>query len=342
MYSILIAILVFGFLILVHEFGHYITARIFKVGINEFSIGMGPKIFQKKSSKTNIAYSLRALPIGGYVSMVGEDEESESEDAFNNKPCWQRLIILAAGAFMNILVGIIITAIITLKSPAYYSNTISVFAENAPSQIAGLQVGDTVIKIGDTRVHTWYDTSYTVMHDATEKVDITVVRDGKKLVIEDVEFKTTVENGVKIALRDFNFEVESKSFKNTVKQSVYRAKTTVVMIWDSIIDLIKGKYGFEAMSGPVGITGQIGSAASAKDGGMSLLNISALLALNLGIINLMPFPALDGGRIVFVFIEMIRRKPIKREIEGYINFAGLALLMLLILFVTFQDITRLF
>ncbi len=341
MVKILVALLIFGFLILIHEFGHYIMARIFKVGINEFSIGMGPKLLQKRSKKTDIAYSLRLLPIGGYVSMVGEDDVSDAENSLDKKPIWQRFLIMVAGAFMNILLGVILTCVLVGMSESLYTTKIDSFVPNAVTDKAGLEVGDTIVKIGNKKVNTAYQLSYAIMHDAVGETDVTVIRDGKKIVIEDVKFPTTTESGVNFALRDFYFAEEAKTFPNIVRQSFYQSVTSVTMIWESLVDLVSGKYGMEAMSGPIGITGEIGNAVTAKDGGASLISLSALIALNLGIFNLLPFPALDGGRIVFLLIELIRGKPVKKEIEGYVNFAGLALLMLLMLFVTFNDITRL-
>ncbi len=341
MLKILFAILIFGFLILIHEFGHYTVARIFKVGIKEFSVGMGPKLFQKKSKRTGIAYSLRLLPIGGYVSMDGENEDSESENAFYKKTVIQRFLILVAGAFMNILVGIIITCILVVNTKGLYTSKISAFAENAASEKSGLMVGDEIVKIGSQPVHTGYEAAYEIMHDAVGKTDITVIRNGVRTVIHDVEFYTVTESGMLIALRDFNFTAESKTVKSVIKNSFYRSVTSIRMVWDSLADLIKGRYGLEAMSGPIGITGVIGDAVAAKDGGETLLNISALIALNLGIFNLLPFPALDGGKIFLLLIELIRGKPLKREVEGYLDVIGFAILLLLMIFVTFQDITRL-
>lgn len=340
-FNIIVALLIFGFLILIHELGHYTMARVFKVGINEFSVGMGPKVLTKRSKKTGIAYSLRLLPIGGFVSMDGEDEDSESENSLTSKPVWQRFLIMAAGAFMNIVVGIVLTCVIVGRSEALGSTVVASFSENAASQLAGLAEGDRIVKIGGTGVHTSYDLSYTIMHSATEKTDITVIRDGNRIVIKNVEFKTETESGVTVAVRDFWVKAESKSVGNVIKHSFWQSITSVRMIWDSLIDLITGKYGMEALSGPIGITGEIGNAVAANDGGMNLMYLTALIALNLGIFNLLPFPALDGGQIVLLLVELIIRKPVKREIAGYINFIGLAVLMLLMIFVTYQDIARL-
>lgn len=342
--SIVLAILIFEFLILIHEFGHYITARIFKVGINEFSIGMGPKIISKTSKKTNIAYSLRALPIGGYVSMVGEDEENESEDSLNKKPVWQRFIIMAAGSVMNLLCGFILVGVLVgMLHDSLGNTTIAALTETAIENEAGLKVGDKIVSINGEKVHTSYDLQYTIFRDGTEDNKVKVVRDGKTIVLSGISFTEKVtENDSEVERYIFKVQREKFGFVTFFKHTFNRSFTTVEMVWESIIDLISGKYGIDQMSGPVGITNEIGKAAKNNDGGLSLVSLSAIIALNLGVMNLLPFPALDGGRIVFLIIEGIRRKPLKREVEGYIHFAGMALLLLLMLIITFKDVIKLF
>jgi len=339
--KIVIALLIFGFLILIHEFGHYITARIFRVGIKEFAIGMGPKILSKTSNKTGIAYSLRLLPIGGYVSMEGEDESSESEDALNNKPIWQRFLIMVAGSVMNLLLGILLTCLLVGISDSLYNTTVTQFVENAYTAEDGLKEGDTIVAIDGKRVYTLYDLSYTIMHDATEPVDVTVRRGGETIILSDVTFPVAKEGSLAFGQRDFYVAREDKTVGVLIKHAFHQSVTSIRMIWESLFDLITGKYGMDQLSGPVGITTEIGNAASAGDGGKSLLSLSALIALNLGVMNLLPLPALDGGRILFLIIEAIRRKPLKREVEGYIHFIGLALLLLLMVFITFMDISKL-
>ncbi len=339
--QIVLALLIFGFLILIHEFGHYIMARIFKVGIREFAIGMGPKLISKTSKKTGIAYSLRLLPVGGYVSMEGEDEESEDENSLNRKPVWQRFLIMVAGAVMNLLCGFLLTAVLVLMLPRIGGTTVAEFDENATSVLSGLREGDTIVEVDGIAVHTGYDLNYTILHEATEPVDLKVIRDGETLLLPDVVFPGAEEEGVAFGSSDFYVYAVPKTVGNVVKDCFFRSVTSVRMVWESLLDLITGRYGIEQMSGPVGITTEIGNAASAGDGGISLLSLSALIAINLGVMNLLPLPALDGGRILFLLIEAIRRKPLKREVEGYIHFAGLALLLLLMVFITFQDIFKL-
>ncbi len=338
--TVIIAILIFGFLIFIHELGHYLTARFFKVGINEFALGMGPKILTKTSKKTGIAYSLRLLPIGGFVSMVGEDEDSNDENALNNKPVWQRMIIVAAGAFMNVLVGVLVVLIIVCSTKHLATNVVAQFNEDSTLQEYGLKVGDEIIKVGNSSVHTGRDMSEAIMFSGVKPVDVVVRRNGKEIVLKDVEFQKIAQGGLVFGRIDFKVYPEGRSFKNVIKHTIFYCKSTVNMIWKSLIYLVTGKVGIDQMSGPIGVTSAIGDAA--KAGVTSLLDLSAMLALNLGIFNMLPFPALDGGRFVFMLYELIFRRPVKKEIEGYIHFAGLCLLMLLMVIVGFNDIKGLF
>ncbi len=339
-YYIPIALLVFGVLIFIHELGHFVFARLFRVSINEFSIGMGPKVIKKKSEKSGIAYSLRLLPIGGYVSMVGEDERSDDPNAFGNKKVWQRIVITVAGAFMNVLLGFILMFIIVFATKSLASTTIYDFTPDAVSFEYGLTQGDRITKVNGTSVNTGNSLFYEVMHDGGTPVDFTVIRDGKEIVIENVEFKRETEQGVTLGSPDFIVYSEEATFLNLMKHSFSRSVLTVKMVWDSIIDLIAGRFGVEAVSGPVGTTSVIGDAAS--QGISNLVYIVCVITINLGIMNLLPFPALDGGRLIFLLIELVSRRKIKPEIEGYINLAGIICLFGLMILITFKDILGLF
>ena len=340
LWTILIAVLIFGALILIHELGHYLTARLFHVKILEFSIGMGPKAISRVSGKTGIRYSLRWLPVGGYVSMEGEDDASSDENALSRKPVWQRMINTAAGSFMNLLLGVILTAVMVVSARSLGTTTVFRFAEGAATQQAGLQIGDTICKIGRTRVHVAYDLRYAVMRNGAAKTDVTVLRDGNRIVLQDVVFPSEVSGGVAYGMVDFSVTGEEKNPISVLKHVFYESMTSVRMIWDSLLDLVRGKVGVDQVSGPVGVTEAIGEAA--KEGSYNLLFLTALIALNLGIFNLLPLPALDGGRIVFQLIELIRGKPVNPKYEGYVHFAGLVLLMLLMILVTFKDVWGLF
>ena len=334
-WSIPIALLIFGCLIFIHEFGHFITARIFGVTIKEFAIGMGSKLLSKTSKKSGTAYSLRLFPIGGYVSMEGENESSEDINAFGNKAVWKRLIITVAGAVMNVVLGIVLMFILVFATKSLASNTIADFRENSVSS-SSLMVNDKIVKVEGTAVNTGNELVYEIMHKGAEPLTLTVVRDGEKIILHNVSFGSMTEAGYTFGEVDFYVYSEAPTFLNLLKHAFFRSISTVKMIWDSIIDLFTGKYGIDAISGPVGTTTAIGEAASA--GGTNLLFIVVIITMNLGVMNLLPFPALDGGRILFLLIELVRRKPLKAEIEGYINFAGLVILFGFMIFITFKDI----
>lgn len=338
-FYIIIALLVFGFLIFIHELGHFLFAKRFGVAINEFSIGMGPKIFSK-IGKDGVTYSLRAFPIGGYVAMVGEEEESDNPNAFCKKAAWKRFIIVVAGAIMNLLIGFLIMTILTLSSPRFGGTTIGRFEENSLSSESGLMVDDEIIKINNKNVHVANELSYRIMHSGSEPVSVTLIRDGNKLTIDGVIFPQIESQGISFGEMDFLVYEEPKTFSTIVKNSFYSCKLTVSMVWDSLTDLISGKYGFEHVSGPVGVTGAITDAA--KTGTYNLFFVVVIIAVNLGIFNLLPIPALDGGTLVFLLIEMIFRKPVPKKIEEGLKMTGFALLMLLVLIVTLKDVINLF
>lgn len=339
---ILLAVLVFGVLIFIHELGHYICARLCGVGIHEFAIGMGPQILGWTSKKTGIRYSVRMLPIGGYVSMVGEDEESDREDAFGKCSVWKRILIVIAGPLMNLLLGFIAMLVMVTSSGALAGTEIvyDPSEEIHVSDTAGLDSGDVVLKVGNVRVHTGNELVYEISHQGSEPIDFTVLRNGQKTVVEDVIFPSSEESGVVFGSCDFKVMRERFSVGNVLKHTLFRSLSTVKMIVDSFVDLIRGRYGMEAMSGPVGITQTMGEAA--KSGFSSFLYIFVVITVNLGVFNLFPIPALDGGRLLFLLIELITRRPINKNVEGIIHFVGLVLMLGLVVVVTFNDILRLF
>ncbi|MBQ7337661.1 MAG: site-2 protease family protein [Clostridia bacterium] len=351
-WSIIAAIFIFGFLILVHEAGHYFVARRCGVAIEEFSIGMGPKIISRTSKKNGTVFSLRALPIGGYVAMVGETEESDEEGALSSKPVWQRFLVFAAGATVNLLVGFLIVIVIVCISASQgvlASNTIAGFQEGATSSAqGGLMVGDEVIKVGGVSVHTGEELTYEITNQGDEPIDLTVIRDGEKIVLQDVCFPTFEESGVTFGNYDFYVLADKNpGFFKLLQISFYRSCSLVKMVWDSLLGLITGRFGVQTLSGPVGITAAVAETIESSGwSAMQILNyalyITAVIAINLGVFNLIPFPALDGGRLFFLLIEAVRRKKINPDIEAKINFVGIALLMTLMLFVVCKDIIGLF
>lgn len=333
---IILSVILFGMLIFIHELGHYITARIFNVAITEFSIGMGPKLISKTSKKTGIAYSIRLLPIGGYVSMVGEDEESENENAFHRKPIWQRMIVAAAGSVSNIILGFVVMFIIMATMPTLGTVQVSGFPEGATS-IEQIQENDIIKEIDGHNVHILGELSYFISRYGEKPVDVTVIRNGEKTILNNVTFPTTTISGVVFGLRDFNVYPADKNIGTVIKNGFYQSILSIRSVVDSLQDLFTRKYGIDDMSGPVGVVQVIST--SAKTSGYQLWNIFALLAMNLGIMNMLPIPALDGGRILMLFIELIIRRPVNKKVEGYINLVGMLIIFGFMAFITVKDVS---
>ena len=464
---IVAAILIFGLLVFIHEGGHYLAARLFGVTIKEFSICMGPCLFSHVSKKTGIKYSLRLIPIGGYLSMAGEDEESDDPNSFTKKPVWQRMIITVAGAAMNIFVGILVMAIIVLCSSdtlgsnrvACFTDQGAVFEENdnrllgrvydvygedgvlletetgeriyasvvtlssgkslmtlvrfdtehfafaacdetgtfldepktfsnlqtpedpdyryadgttapftkvalaqhlvrrVPGEIDYLTSGDEILSVAGTRTHIYNDLSYELMHasfaegavrtlgDGEKAVlylltDLVVLRDGEKVTLHSVALPTTVSSGVVFGDFDFLVYREDPTVTSVLKQAFFQSTSTIKMIWDSLFDLIGGHYGVEAISGPVGVTKTLATAA--KTSLYQFVYLAVVISMNLGVMNLLPIPALDGGKFVFQLIELVFRRPVNRKVESYIHFVGIILLMVAMALITCKDIVGLF
>lgn len=342
--TIVIALLVFGFLIFIHEFGHYIFARIFKVKINEFSIGMGPKLVWYDSKKTGIRYALSMLPIGGYVAMAGEDDESDDPNSFDKKPAWQRFIITAAGATVNVLAGFIATLLLVVMLTSIGNTTIAGFIDKSEtgyeisSSESGLLVNDEIIAVDGVRVKTPDELSYEIMRRGTEPLDITVIRDGVKMTVKDVVFPSISEQGQSFGAIDFAVYRIDKNFGTVINQAWRKSCLTVRMCWESLYDLFTGRYTFAAVSGPVGISSAIGDAA--KMGVAALLNIIAIISINLGFMNLLPIPALDGGRLITLLVEMITKKKLPTKVEGIINAVGLMALLALSFVIMIKDVIQ--
>ena len=350
--TVISAILVFGFLIFIHEFGHYITARLFKVSITEFSIGMGPRLLWYDSKKTGIRYSLAMLPIGGYVAMVGEDEASDDPNAFNKKPAWQRFIITAAGAAVNIIVGfivmIILAAIVKIGGTTVYGEIASEeFADTEGIVYDGsnsaelILPGDVIKTVNGRRVVILDELSYEVMRHGNEPMTLTVLREGREVTLEGVVFPQMTSQGQTFGLLNMRvYAIWDKGVLDVLKYSVRKCALTVRTVWESLFDLITGRYSLAAVSGPVGISGAIGEAANA--GITSLMNIVVLISINLGVMNLLPIPALDGGRLIIILFEMITRKNVPEKFERVVNGAGLAVLLLFSLLIMIKDVIQLF
>jgi Predicted membrane-associated Zn-dependent proteases 1 len=341
----LIAVLVFGFIIFIHEFGHFFTAKLSGIRVNEFSIGMGPALAHFKKGETQ--YSLRVLPIGGFCAMEGEDEESPDEHAFNNKPVWKRILVVVMGAVMNIVLGVIIMAVILVQQPAFSSTTISKFTENSATQAAGLKVGDVFTSIDGYAINGDRDLSFALATANPNSANIQVRRNGKLYEFKNVKFNTKTVSGKSVLSLDFYVLPIEKNAGTLIVKSAQDTVSTVRMVWYSLVGLVTGRFGMNDVAGPVGAASAIGQAASIglQQSFVAALNnilmMMMIITVNLGVVNLLPFPALDGGRLIFLIVEGIRRKPINRKYEGWINAAGFCLLMALMVFTTYSDILRL-
>lgn len=344
-FSIIIAIFVFGLLIFIHEMGHFLAARLCKVTVTEFAIGMGPKLVSRVSKKTGTRYSVRAFPFGGFTSMAGEDEESDDPNAFSAKPLWQRFFITAAGSLSNITIGIVLMTLLVIFSGTLASTTIYQFVgfeegTTAQSKAEGLLEGDRIVAVDGERVHIANELAYEIMRRGVEDIDITVVRDGKEITVENVTFPQASSDGITFGSLDFYVYSEHKSFANIVKHAFYRSELTIEMIWESLYDLVTGRYGMEAVSGPVGVTQVLGEAA--ETGFSDLIYMAVVLSMNLGVMNLLPLPALDGGRLLFLIVELVRGKRVNQNAEAMVHFVGIVILLGLMIVIAFKDIAALF
>ncbi len=336
---ILLAIFIFGVIIFVHEFGHFITAKLCKIRVNEFAMGMGPKLFSVKKGET--AYSLRLFPIGGFCAMEGEDEESDEEGSFTRAAVWKRILVVIAGAVMNLILGFLILVCLTGTQDLLASRTISQFEENAVTYQTGLREGDVLVAINGRKLYLANDIFYELARVPGGVTDVVVERDGERITLENVQFPTAVyEDGTTGISIDFYVRGVRKSFGTVLE---YSARWTMALgrqIFLSVFDLITGNVAINELSGPVGIVSAIGDAAAI--GWDYVFTLAALITINVGIFNLLPLPALDGGRLFLLLIEALTRKKLPTRYEAVINLAGMVLLFGLMIFVTYQDVTRLF
>lgn len=340
--SIISAVLIFCVIVVVHEFGHFIVARKCGIDVQEFAIGMGPVIFKKQGNHT--LFTLRLLPLGGFCSM-GEDEESDNENSFRNKSVWRRIAVIAAGAIMNLILGFILSLIIFLVAGKVTTTIIAEIVPGSGCEAAGMAVGDRITKVNGLHIFTANDIIYELRNDEDGVLDFVVERDGEKLTFNGVKFGLTVdeETGERVLNYDFKVYMKNMTAAELLPAAANKFMYYSRLILMSLRDLISGKYGLNNLQGPVGIVTVISE--SAQESGFDigyLLDIAMLISVNVGIFNLLPLPALDGGRLVFLIIEAVRRKPIKAETEGMVHFAGFALLMLLMIIVTFNDVKNIF
>ena len=439
----MIAVALFELIIFVHEGGHFIAAKKSGVKVNEFALGMGPKLFSFTKGETT--YSLRLFPIGGYCAMEGEDEDSENPRAFNNAKIWKRMIIIVAGAAMNILFGMLLLLITLLPQDSFVSTQVASFSSCAVSSVTGLQEGDKIVRLNNYDINTSTDFSFAlytlpaqevdghelsiykedcvidffnycqglVDKDTTQeavnalntactdiqpelakvsdkkeayqifcqyidkackavgkekpekypeieekdtrqrfRTDISVIRNGERVELKGVDLltlKTSAEDDTPKLQIDFYAAPIEKNFGTVIQQTLLNTVSNVRMVWGSLIGLIKGQFSLNDMSGPVGIASAITQVAgeSLKTDGFgaavnSIVYVMMVIAINLGIVNMLPFPALDGGRFLMLLIEWIFRKPVPRKVESVINAVGLVLLLGLSAVIAVKDVWKLF
>ena len=335
-------IIVFSLLIIIHELGHFWTAKSFNIKVNEFAVGMGPALWKKQKGET--LYAVRCVPMGGYCKMEGEDESSPEPRAFGNAKAWKRIVVLAAGGIMNLIAGLLLCFVLLATTHNIAVPTVGSFSDNSPLEAAGLQVGDQIISIDGKIVHTTQDVQITTQLSQNQK-KIVYMHDG----VRQTAYVTPVLNEDSgTYMLGFTSGYVQNSFVNTIKYGWYQFASFSEQIISTLVRLVTGHLNISQLSGPVGIAGVIGGAVggvvtqSGGTGWWFLAYVFILITINLGIFNLIPFPALDGGRIFFVLVELVRRKPIKAEYEGVVHVIGFAALIGLIIVVTGFDIFRLF
>ena len=350
--SVLFAILLFSFLIFIHELGHFVAAKLSGVRVNEFSMFMGPALWKKQVGET--LYAIRLIPVGGYCAMEGEDGGSEDPRAFDAAAWWKRLLILVAGAAMNFLAGVILMIAIYLPVQQVVVPVIDSFEEFATVDGAeGLQAGDTILELDGERIFVQSDFSMLLSLNPGDTHDLVVERKGQKVVLDDFlmqKHPVVYEDGSTRILYGMNFSLARLNLGGKIQYAWYQCLDTVRMVRLSLQMLLSGQAGIADMSGPVGIVQQMSTVAEASptrlDALLNMLYFGAFIAINLAIMNLLPIPALDGGRVIGLLIttavEAVTKKKINPKYEGWLHGAGMILLLALMAVIMFKDIFLLF
>ena len=348
---IILAIIAFGVLILVHEGGHFFAARLCGVKVNEFAIGMGPKLLKKQGKET--LYTLRALPLGGFCALEGEDEETGDARAFSSKPRWQRILILCAGAAMNFLLGLIMIGCI-MPYMIVTEPVIAGFYEGCPYEGEdGLQVGDRILRLDGHRIYFLEDLTEYLARGRDDDHTIVLRRDGRRVVLKDFTMTKQAyptESGGAVMRYGLFFAPRGYGLWNNLRYTWYEGLSFVRLVWRSLGDLFRGAIGLRDFSGPVGVVGFVNEVEAQTENALeaffTFFYIFALIAVNLAVVNLLPIPGLDGGRIFLLIvtgvIEALSRKKLDPKYERVINTAGLVLLIGLSLYILFNDVVKLF
>ena len=354
---LILAIFMFGFLIAIHEFGHFITAKLTGVKVNEFAIGMGPQLLKKQKGET--LYSLRLFPVGGFCAMEGEDAETGDKRAFTIQPAWKKILILTAGAAMNFLAGLIFLLIVCGQAEGFVSTEITGLMDGFPNQPGQvLQVGDRITRVDGHAIYLRSDITLFLSRTGGTAVDLEVDRNGEKLVLDGYPLTQVEEEGGRRMLGIIMDGVEEATLGAKLKYTWLQAADDVRLVWYSLGELFRGAVGLRDMSGPVGIISMVGEvgeqgAQDAEQAGqaawygalINILNFASFIAINLAVMNLLPIPALDGGRIFFVLfnglVTLITHKRIDPKYEGYVHAVGLVLLLGLMVVVALSDVWKL-
>ena len=350
--SVLFAILLFSLLIFLHELGHFVTAKLSGVQVNEFSMFMGPALYKKQLGET--LYSVRCIPIGGYCAMEGEDEDTENPRSFQKAACWKRLIILAAGSVMNFISGLLLLAIVAAPAQQFIVPVVSQIEQGcALSGEHGIQVGDRILELDGEKIYAQSDFSMILALNGGDVHDLVLERGGERIVLDDFTMEKREfpnEDGTVSLRYGFSFSVEEATFGAKLRFIWNNALDTVRMVRLSLKMLLNGQAGLSDMTGPVGIVQVMSDTAAQSDtvldAFMNLISFGSFIAINLAVMNLLPIPALDGGRIVCLLlttvVEAVTKKKIDPKYEGYLHAAGMVLLLGLMAVIMFKDIFVLF
>lgn len=341
--GIVLAILVFGLIIFVHELGHFLLAKINGIRVDEFSLGMGPRLISFVKGETR--YSLKLLPIGGSCMMGEDDVDDVGEGSFNSKSVWARISVVAAGAIFNFILALVFSMIV-VGYTGYDEPVISGVIEEFPAEEAGMQAGDRIVKMNNKKINLWREVTYYNMFHQGETVDLVYERDGEKYEVTITPKQD--EDGSYLLGVTSPSEYKKANLLTALQYGAYEVKFWISTTIESLKMLVTGEVGMDQLSGPVGIVDVVDETyQQSKSYGavvviMQMLNIGILISANLGVMNLLPLPALDGGRLVFLIIEAIRGKRVSPEKEGWVHGIGMILLLALMVFVLFNDIKRLF
>ena len=347
--GIIIAIIIFGLIVTIHEFGHFICAKLCGRKVLEFAVGMGPKLISRQHGET--LYSLRALPVGGFCAMAGEDETNDDPRSFRNAKLWKRMIVLVAGASMNFVLGIVCLIFMSSMFDAIPTTQIKGFSGvrnddgsvtyYAGSYKTGLRHDDVIVEMDGTSIYSILDLNYMIETSAGDTHELVVKRDGKRVRLDNVTFHDE-QSGSAV---DFGLVTLDKVPFTVVRCSGQIFKSMGHIVFMSLRQMITGKLSRDDVSGPVGVVTAINETTEESEDTadliFNLLYMTSLITINVGIFNLLPVPALDGGRLLFCLIELVRRKPVKPEHEGYVHLAGMVLLFGIMIFATYNDIARL-